>query len=471
MKDFFKIFNLVKTTNFIKIINFLKILFDQFKDFTVILLIICAVGNALTAYITSRGSCTDCLIIISILIINALFGAWQEYRAFRILGAAAEDKPTPLQRRLSRIGRIICLMCIIICIFIFITGIFLGEGCADMLIASVSLAVAAVPEGLPIMVTIMLSGGICRLRETGVTVRKLSAAEGLGLIKVLFLRLDRLYGDEKRLFRSAGIALIDIDRADIFYRMKKKGLLTGVIGEEEAHITLMKEADMPCTFSDCKALYKYAHIIFENTEGAAESIRAGRGIYESLRTGLNYILSCNIGEILTVAAGLLLKFPLTLLGVQLLLINLITDALPAIAIATEPYRTAMGPQPPKENIFTKGFSVMLLAEGGVIAFVSIVAFGFGNALFGVDTGRSMAFCVLCLSQLFHSFNHRGKRLFKNKLLCLSFVVGLALTLGAVTIYAPTLKLAPLSPVLIFDSFLLGIVPFMLFEYIPDRGSI
>lgn len=96
-----------------------------------------------------------------------------------------EEGETPLQRQLGRLGRELVVGTLLICFIIFVIGIMSGQGKILMFLTSVSLAVAAVPEGLPAVVTIILAIGVQRMVKKRAIVRKLSAIETLGATSVI----------------------------------------------------------------------------------------------------------------------------------------------------------------------------------------------------------------------------------------------------------------------------------------------
>jgi len=96
-----------------------------------------------------------------------------------------EEEETPLQKRLDHLGKLIVYSCLIICAIVSITGILRGEPTYTMLLAGISLAVAAIPEGLPATVTIALALGVQRMVKRKALVRKLPAVETLGCATVI----------------------------------------------------------------------------------------------------------------------------------------------------------------------------------------------------------------------------------------------------------------------------------------------
>ncbi len=96
-----------------------------------------------------------------------------------------EDDQTPLQKRLGHLGKFIAIGCLIICAIVSVTGIMRGEKLFNMLLSGISLAVAAVPEGLPAIVTISLALGVQRMLKRNALIRKLPAVETLGCASVI----------------------------------------------------------------------------------------------------------------------------------------------------------------------------------------------------------------------------------------------------------------------------------------------
>ena len=97
----------------------------------------------------------------------------------------AEEEDTPLQRRLEQLGKLLVWGCMGVCLIVVITGLIKGEPVLLMLMAGISLAVAAIPEGLPAIVTVALALGVQRMIKRKAIVRKLPAVETLGCTTVI----------------------------------------------------------------------------------------------------------------------------------------------------------------------------------------------------------------------------------------------------------------------------------------------
>ena len=105
----------------------------------------------------------------------------------KIANMIIEDKEpeTPIQKKLAQVGKILGLVCLAICVLIFIIGMIKKIDPIEMFMTSVGLAVAAIPEGLPAIVTIVLSIGVTKMAKNNSIIRKLPAVETLGSSKVI----------------------------------------------------------------------------------------------------------------------------------------------------------------------------------------------------------------------------------------------------------------------------------------------
>ena len=185
----------------------------------------------------------------------------------------------------------------------------------------------------------------------------------------------------------------------------------------------------------------------DNFATIVAAVREGRGIYENIKKTVHFLLSCNIGEILTVFVSFLLRLPTPLLAIQLLWVNLVTDSLPALALGVEPIdKNIMDRKPikPNESIFSGGMGYNILVEGCLIGTLSLLAYSIGRIYFDLDPsmpviGRTMAFAVLSLSQVVHTFNMRSSRsifeagIFANPKLVLAAIACVALQLAVIVI--------------------------------------
>lgn len=180
----------------------------------------------------------------------------------------------------------------------------------------------------------------------------------------------------------------------------------------------------------------------DNFVTIVKAVKQGRNIYDNIRKAIHFLISTNIGEIVTIFMGLLLGLESPLLAIQLLWINLVTDSIPAIALGLEkPDPDIMNKKPhdAKKGIFADGLWGKIFVEGTMLGMLTLLSFSIGNHLYGLETGRTMAFVSLGLLELVHSFNIKSERsifqsgLFENRYLVGAFLLGAILQIGVVCI--------------------------------------
>lgn len=125
-----------------------------------------------------------------------------------------------------------------------------------------------------------------------------------------------------------------------------------------------------------------------------EAVKEGRHIYDNIKKSVHFSISTNVGEIVTMFMGLVLGFDTPLLAIQLLWINFVTDSLPGIALGLEPMEEGIMNKKPKkvnESLFAGGLWGKIVIEGIMIGTITLFTFALGNKLYGLRTGRTMAF--------------------------------------------------------------------------------
>lgn len=186
----------------------------------------------------------------------------------------------------------------------------------------------------------------------------------------------------------------------------------------------------------------------DNFATIVAAVEEGRGIYDNIKKFIRYLLSSNVGEIVTMFAAMLAGLPLPLLPIQILWVNLVTDGLPAIALGVDPAERDIMQRPPRnvnEGIFAKGFSVKILSRGFLIGIVTLLVFIW--ALHGdthnLKRAQTMAYATLTMAQFILVFDCRSveggiwkRNPFTNIWLVLAVLVSLGLFL--LTIYVPVL---------------------------------
>ena len=96
-----------------------------------------------------------------------------------------DKEPTPLQKRLGELGKVVAIICLVVCIAVFGAGVLRGENVFDMLMTGITIAIAAIPEGLPATVTIALALAVSRMLKQKALVNKLHSVETLGCTSVI----------------------------------------------------------------------------------------------------------------------------------------------------------------------------------------------------------------------------------------------------------------------------------------------
>jgi len=187
----------------------------------------------------------------------------------------------------------------------------------------------------------------------------------------------------------------------------------------------------------------------DNYVSIVDAVEQGRIIYSNIRKFVYYLLSCNIAEILIIFTGTLITKTSPLTAIQLLWLNLITDAAPALALGTEkgdPDIMSQPPRPPKEPLINRFMQVGILTQTIAITSGTLAAYFIGLKWFPtpLEAAETMAFVTLSASELFRAFTSRSEHypllkigVFKNRNMNLAFLTSLALLLGVV--YIPGLN--------------------------------
>ncbi|MBU5688736.1 MAG: calcium-transporting P-type ATPase, PMR1-type [Candidatus Aenigmarchaeota archaeon] len=172
----------------------------------------------------------------------------------------------------------------------------------------------------------------------------------------------------------------------------------------------------------------------DNFATIVKAVEEGRVIYDNIKKYLIYLLSCNIGEVLILTASFFLGLPTLLLAMHILIVNLITDGLPALALGVDPADKDVmkrRPRNPKENIFNKK-RLFLLAIISITMFVITlpISVSYLNKE-GLEKAQTMTFAIIIMYQIFNAYNSKTeeKSIFKinpfdNKWLNLSILISL-----------------------------------------------
>lgn len=215
-------------------------------------------------------------------------------------------------------------------------------------------------------------------------------------------------------------------------------------------------------------------LLDDNFVTIVEAVKQGRNIYDNIKKAIHFLISTNIGEIVTIFFGLVLGIKSPLLAIQLLWINLVTDSLPAIALGLEKEEENIMsrlPRNPKKNLFADGLWWKIIIEGSMLGMFTLLAFSIGNRLYSVEVGRTMAFLTLGILELVHSFNIKSEEsIFKigvleNKYLVGALVLGVILQVIVVVVspLAQVFSLVPLTGIQWLYTILIAVAPIPIVE--------
>ena len=186
----------------------------------------------------------------------------------------------------------------------------------------------------------------------------------------------------------------------------------------------------------------------DNYASIVAAVEEGRIIYSNIRKFVYYLLSCNVGEILIVFLATLIGWPIPLTAIQLLVINLLTDGAPALALGLEkgdPDIMARPPRPPDEPVLNAEMRWGIAVQGLAITAATLTAYVLAMRWFpeDINVARATAFATLTLSELFRAYTARSEYysvfrigVFSNKYMQYAMLLSLAML--AAMFYLPPL---------------------------------
>lgn len=270
-------------------------------------------------------------------------------------------------------------------------------------------------------------------------------------------------------------------KVKIVKAFKSHGNIVSMTGDGVNDAPSLKDADigvaMGITGTDVSKGASDMILTDDNFSTIVSAVEEGRKIYLNIKKSIVFLLSCNLGEILTLFTAILLNWNSPLQPIHILWVNLITDSFPALSLGVDKTKEDVmnnPPRNPKESIFVKSDKVQLIINGVLIGGITLFAFKLGERLYADSLihAQTMAFVVLSVSQLFLSLSLRSNTksafslgLFSNKYLVYSILLGIFLQVIIISI-SFIANIFKVTPLLLYDwivVILVSLIPFAINE--------
>lgn len=290
--------------------------------------------------------------------------------------------------------------------------------------------------------------------------------------------------DKEEVFKSHVFARVTPkQKLDLVTLYQERGNIVAMTGDGINDAPALKKADIGIAMGlrGTQVAKETADIILKDDSftSIASSIAQGRGIFQNIKNFIIYLLSCNLSEILIVAAMGFVSLSLTLLPLQILFLNLVTDVFPALALGMGKASSLIMKDPPRDP----KAPILINKEWGNIFFYSIimtlavfgaVAYGYYFLHLDNSTCNNIAFFSLAFSQMWHVFNMSSIKVsfFKNEITQNLYIWGALLIcticMASISFIEPlreVLAVKPLSPTLWLLILITSIIPVVIIQVV------
>ncbi len=220
---------------------------------------------------------------------------------------------------------------------------------------------------------------------------------------------------EKVAFISVYARISPEHKVRIVKAWQDHGHIVAMTGDGVNDAPALKSADIGCAMGivGTEVAKEAADLILtdDNFATVVAAVEEGRRIYDNILKTIQFLLSCNIGEILTLFVATMLNWQEPLLPVHILWINLVTDSLPALGLGVDPAERGIMARQTKRSktLFTRGMVWRMCYQGAMVGLLTLAAFVIGQTYYSLEVARTMAFCVLAFSQFVHAYSVRSSR--------------------------------------------------------------
>ncbi|MEK9167104.1 MAG: cation-translocating P-type ATPase [Patescibacteria group bacterium] len=247
-------------------------------------------------------------------------------------------------------------------------------------------------------------------------------------------------------------------KVKILEALQKTGKIVSMTGDGVNDAPALQQADigvaMGITGTDVAKEASDIILIDDNFATIVASVETGRVIYENIKKFVRFLLSANFGELLLISGVFLIGYPIPIIPLQILWINLLTDALPAIALGVDsPDKEIMKrkPRSPNENIFRELLSFSIFT-GLLAAIICFLLFLYYYEKYGIEYARTIVFTGIVIFELLLVFSVRYEKrhyftnFFSNKFLLFSIFFSLLLQIMAIylPVFQEIFKTVPLN---------------------------